>query len=114
MSCAMSQQVKGIIIGCRGPIEINPRDTMAKESSIIGVSLFSSNKEDWKEAVAAVFGGMEAGWVKPLIGTEYPLEKAPQAHEDIIQSSGATGKDGLCYLSGVFTLRPKNTNNFVN
>ncbi|KAM5148595.1 quinone oxidoreductase isoform 1-T2 [Mantella aurantiaca] len=81
-----------IIIGCRGPIEINPRDTMAKESSIIGVSLFSSTKEDWKEAGAALFGGMEAGWVKPLIGPEYPLEKARQAHEDIIQSSGATGK----------------------
>ncbi|XP_072275581.1 quinone oxidoreductase-like [Pyxicephalus adspersus] len=81
-----------IIVGCRGPIEINPRDTMAKESSIIGVSLFSSTKEDWKEAGAALFGGMEAGWVKPLIGPEYPLEKASQAHEDIIQSSGATGK----------------------
>ncbi|XP_063795141.1 quinone oxidoreductase-like isoform X2 [Pseudophryne corroboree] len=81
-----------IIIGCRGSIEINPRDTMAKESSIIGVSLFSSTKEDWKEAGAALIGGMEAGWLNPLIGPEYPLEKAPQAHEDIIQSSGATGK----------------------
>ena len=27
-------------MGCRGTIEINPRDTMSKESSIIGVSLF--------------------------------------------------------------------------
>lgn len=27
-------------MGSRGPIEINPRDTMSKESSIIGVSLF--------------------------------------------------------------------------
>ncbi|XP_056388664.1 quinone oxidoreductase [Hyla sarda] len=81
-----------IIVGCRGSIEINPRDTMAKESSIIGVSLFSSTKEEWREAGAALFGGMESGWLKPLIGPEYPLEKAPQAHEDIIQNSGATGK----------------------
>ncbi|XP_069837548.1 quinone oxidoreductase-like [Dendropsophus ebraccatus] len=81
-----------IIVGCRGSIEINPRDTMAKESSIIGVQLHGSTKDDWKEAGAALFGGMESGWVKPLIGPEYPLEKAPQAHEDIIQSSGATGK----------------------
>ncbi|KAG9471787.1 hypothetical protein GDO78_022801 [Eleutherodactylus coqui] len=81
-----------VIIGCRGSIEINPRDTMAKESSIIGVSLFSSTKEDWKEATAALYGGMESGWLKPLIGPEYPLEKAPQAHEDILQNSGATGK----------------------
>ncbi|NP_001086430.1 crystallin zeta L homeolog isoform X1 [Xenopus laevis] len=81
-----------IIIGCRGPIEINPRDTMAKETSIIGVSLFSATKEDRMETAAALFGGMEAGWLKPLIGPEYPLEKASQAHEDIIQNSGATGK----------------------
>lgn len=29
-----------MVVGCRGRIEINPRDTMSKESSIIGVSLF--------------------------------------------------------------------------
>ncbi|KAG8437175.1 hypothetical protein GDO86_008029 [Hymenochirus boettgeri] len=81
-----------IIIGCRGPVEINPRDTMAKELSIIGVALASSTKEERKETSAALFGGMEAGWLKPLIGPEYSLEKASQAHEDIIQSSGATGK----------------------
>ncbi|XP_073449830.1 quinone oxidoreductase-like isoform X2 [Aquarana catesbeiana] len=81
-----------IVIGCRGPIEINPRDTMFKESSITGVYFFNSSKEEWKEIGAALVGGMEAGWVKPLIGPEYPLEKAPQAHEDLIQSRGATGK----------------------
>ncbi|KAM4642175.1 zeta-crystallin-like [Discoglossus pictus] len=81
-----------IIVGCRGPIEINPRDTMAKESSIVGVSLFSETKEERRESAAALFGGMESGWLKPLIGPEYPLEKVPQAHVDIIQSSGATGK----------------------
>ncbi|XP_068095310.1 quinone oxidoreductase isoform X2 [Hyperolius riggenbachi] len=81
-----------VIIGCRGSIEINPRDTMAKESSIIGVSLFSSSKEEWAEAGAALFGGMETGWLQPLIGPEYSLDKAVQAHEDIIQNTGATGK----------------------
>ncbi|XP_053549323.1 quinone oxidoreductase isoform X2 [Bombina bombina] len=81
-----------IIIGSRGPIEINPRDTMAKESSIIGVSLFSATEEDRKEAAAALFAGMEAGWLKPLIGPEYSLENAAQAHVDIIQTGGATGK----------------------
>ncbi|XP_045440419.1 quinone oxidoreductase isoform X2 [Pipistrellus kuhlii] len=33
-----------IIVGSRGPIEINPRDTMAKESSIIGVAMYSSTQ----------------------------------------------------------------------
>ncbi|KAM3914676.1 quinone oxidoreductase-like [Leptodactylus fuscus] len=81
-----------IIVGYRGPFEINPTDTMTKEPSIIAVSIFNSTKDDWKEAAAALFGGMESGWLKPLIGPEYPLEKAPQAHEDIMHKSGATGK----------------------
>lgn len=33
-----------IVVGSRGSIEINPRDTMAKETSIIGVALYSSTK----------------------------------------------------------------------
>lgn len=81
-----------IIVGSRGPIEINPRDTMAKETSIIGVALYSSTKEEFRQFAAALQAGMEAGWLKPVIGSQYPLEKAVQAHENIIHSSGATGK----------------------
>lgn len=81
-----------IIVGSRGSIEINPRDTMAKESSIIGVALYSSTKEEFRQFAAALQAGMEVGWLKPVIGSQYPLEKAVQAHENIIHSSGATGK----------------------
>ncbi|XP_028667039.1 quinone oxidoreductase [Erpetoichthys calabaricus] len=81
-----------IIVGCRGPVEINPRDTMAKESSIIGVSLFNATNNDRAECAAFLFTGMEAGWLTPVTGPEYPLEKAAQAHEDIINTPGATGK----------------------
>ncbi|EDL82539.1 rCG28670, isoform CRA_a [Rattus norvegicus] len=81
-----------IVVGCRGSIEINPRDTMAKETSIIGVSLFSSTKEEFQQFAGILQAGIEKGWVKPVIGSEYPLEKAAQAHEDIIHSSGKMGK----------------------
>ncbi|KAI5608884.1 quinone oxidoreductase, partial [Silurus asotus] len=81
-----------MIVGCRGSVEINPRDTMAKETSIIGVSLFSATKKETAETAAALFAGMEAGWLRPVIGSEYSLDKAAQAHEEIINSSGASGK----------------------
>ncbi|XP_070602277.1 quinone oxidoreductase isoform X2 [Erythrolamprus reginae] len=41
----LSRGGRVMIVGSRGPIEINPRDTMANESSIIGISLFSASKE---------------------------------------------------------------------
>ncbi|XP_006831097.1 PREDICTED: quinone oxidoreductase isoform X2 [Chrysochloris asiatica] len=80
------------IVGSRGPIEINPRDTMAKESSIIGVALFSSTQEELQQIAAALRAGMEIGWLRPVVGSQYPLEKAAQAHENIIHCSGAAGK----------------------
>ncbi|XP_062285414.1 quinone oxidoreductase [Scomber scombrus] len=81
-----------IIIGSRGPIEINPRDTMAKESSITGVALFFATPEERKECAALLFAGMEAGWLHPVVGSQYLLDKAAQAHHDIIESPGAAGK----------------------
>ncbi|XP_041325361.1 quinone oxidoreductase isoform X2 [Pyrgilauda ruficollis] len=81
-----------MVVGCRGRIEINPRDTMSKESSIIGVSLFLATEEERRECATAVLDGIEAGWLKPVVGLEYPLEKVAKAHEDIICSSGARGK----------------------
>ncbi|KAL2098350.1 hypothetical protein ACEWY4_007557 [Coilia grayii] len=80
------------IVGCRGPIEINPRDIMSKESSISGVALFFATQEETAECAVALFAGMEAGWLKPVIGPQYPLEKASQAHEDIITGPAAAGK----------------------
>ncbi|NXF86506.1 QOR oxidoreductase, partial [Eubucco bourcierii] len=81
-----------MVVGCRGPIEINPRDTMSKESSIVGVSLFLAAEEEKRECATAVFDGIEAGWLNPTVGSEYPLEKVVKAHEDIIHCSGARGK----------------------
>ncbi|NWU88498.1 QOR oxidoreductase, partial [Upupa epops] len=81
-----------MVVGSRGPIEINPRDTMSKESSIIGVSLFLATEEERHECATAVLNGILAGWLKPTVGSEYPLEKVVSAHEDIIHGSGARGK----------------------
>ncbi|KFO23240.1 quinone oxidoreductase [Fukomys damarensis] len=81
-----------IVVGSRGSIEINPRDTMAKETSITGISLFSSTKEEFQQFASALQAGMEIGWLKPVIGSQYPLEKVAQAHENIIHGSGTVGK----------------------
>ncbi|XP_077414525.1 quinone oxidoreductase [Vanacampus margaritifer] len=81
-----------VIVGSRGSIEMNPRDTMSKESSIIGVALYSATPAERKECAALLFAGMEAGWLRPVVGDQYGLDKAAQAHHDIIESRGATGK----------------------
>lgn len=79
------------VVGSRGPVEINPRDTMSREATITGVLLFASSQAEMRETDAAIQGGLEAGWLRPLVGKVFPLEEAPKAHEEIISSS-ALGK----------------------
>ncbi|XP_070774783.1 quinone oxidoreductase isoform X1 [Enoplosus armatus] len=81
-----------MVVGSRGSVEINPRDTMAKESSIVGVVLFFATTEEKKECAALLHSGMESGWLRPVVGSRYPLDKAAQAHHDLIESPGAAGK----------------------
>ncbi|KAM6262394.1 quinone oxidoreductase isoform 1-T2 [Porphyrio hochstetteri] len=88
----LSRAGRVMVVGSRGPVEINPRDTMSKESSIIGVNLFLATEEERRECAAALLHGIEAGWLKPTVGSEYPLAEVVKAHEDIIHSSGARGK----------------------
>lgn len=88
----LSHAGRVMVVGCRGSIEINPRETMNKESSIIGVGLFLETEEERRQCAQVVLEGIEAGWLKPVVGPEYPLQEVARAHEDIIHSSGARGK----------------------
>ncbi|CAL1593331.1 unnamed protein product [Knipowitschia caucasica] len=81
-----------MVVGARGSITIDPRDTMLKETSVMGVALFNATQKEQSECAAFLFSGMEAGWLKPTVGRQYPLHEAHQAHHDIIESPGASGK----------------------
>lgn len=61
-----------------------------KIQTVVFICVFSQTETS--ECTAALFAGMEAGWLKPVIGPQYSLDKVAQAHEDIIGSSGASGK----------------------
>ena len=84
-----------VVVGSRGPVEINPRDTMSREASISGVMLLNATPEQLLEAHTAIQSGIEAGWLRPIVGKEFPLEDASKAHSDIIGGSGALGKTVL-------------------
>ena len=52
-----------VVVGSRGPIEVNPRDTMRNESSVVGVMLFRATKDELAESHAAIQAGMKTGWL---------------------------------------------------
>ena len=75
-----------MVVGSRGPIQVNPRDIMRNESSVTGVMLFKASREELKESHAAIQAGMEAGcsWLRTIVGKEFSLAQAAATHEDII------------------------------
>jgi NADPH2:quinone reductase len=80
-----------VIVGNRGRVEIDPRQTMGKESSILGMNLWAAGEAAVTEAHRAVVAGLSNGTLRPIVDREYPLEEASRAHEDVM-TDGAVGK----------------------
>ncbi len=80
------------VIGSRGTIEINPRDAMAREADVRGVTLMAASEQEYKAMHAALVAGLENGTLRPVIGQRIPLAEAPRAHVEIMKPSGAHGK----------------------
>jgi NADPH2:quinone reductase len=80
-----------VVIGNRGTIEINPRDAMMRDATILGMTLFNVPPADLAAIHAALAAGLDAGTLRPIIAREFPLADAPRAHEDVLKP-GALGK----------------------
>lgn len=86
--CRLNSRIA--IVGSRGKIEISPRFAMKNEVSIFGVMLNKATEAEWTEMGAFMAAGQADGWLRPVIGLEFPLEKASDAHAEVIAHSVAT------------------------
>ncbi|MBI1743188.1 NADPH:quinone reductase [Candidatus Acetothermia bacterium] len=80
-----------VVIGNRGTIEINPRDTMGRDAAILGMALFNVPERERASIHAALGAGLSNGTLRPVIGQELPLTDAPKAHKAVLEP-GAYGK----------------------
>lgn len=80
-----------VVVGSRGIVQIDPRDAMARDATIHGMSLFNATATDLQEIHAALYAGLEQGTLNPVVGMELPLEEAPRAHRQVL-TLGSYGK----------------------
>ena len=80
-----------VVVGSRGRVEIDPRDTMRNDADVRGMTLFNANEDDLKEIHAALVAGLTNKTLRPIVGQEFALSEAPKAHEAVMQP-GAYGK----------------------
>lgn len=80
-----------VIVGNRGSIQFTPRLAMTKDATIYGMSLFNAPQRLLIDIHQAIFDGLAAGDLLPVVSHTFPLEGAPEAHRQIIENK-ALGK----------------------
>lgn len=80
-----------VVVGSRGAVEIDPRQTMGRDASIHGMSLNNATELDLVRIHAALVAGLANGTLRPVVGRELPLADAARAHEQVMEP-GAYGK----------------------
>lgn len=76
-----------VVIGSRGRVEIDPRYTMGKEASILGMSLYNATERELVSMHAAFEAGLANGTLRPVVSRELPLTEAATAHHAVLESN---------------------------
>ena len=87
----LAKRGRVVVIGNRGTVEINARDTMSRDADIRGMSLAHASDEERTMMYTVMGKQFAAGTLKPISGQEIPLGDAPKAH-DAVMKSGSYGK----------------------
>jgi NADPH2:quinone reductase len=80
-----------VVVGSRGKVDIDPRETMGRDADIRGMTLMNADEEELRCIHAAIGEGLENGTLKPVVGREFALSEAAEAHEAVM-APGAYGK----------------------
>ncbi len=87
----LAPQGRVVVIGSRGRVEVDPRDTMTPDAAVLGMLLRNASNQDLNAIHSGLGAGFKNGKLRPVIGREMALVDAPLAHETIMQP-GAYGK----------------------
>jgi NADPH2:quinone reductase len=87
----LAKRGRVVVIGNRGRVEIDPRQMMAKDSDIRGMSLMHADAAELASIHAGLLAGLTNGTLTPVVARSFPLADAPAAHEAVMKS-GIGGK----------------------
>ncbi len=80
-----------VIIGNRGTVEIDPRNLMARDAAILGMTLFNADESDLRVIHAGLIAGLSNSTLRPVVGRKFPMKDAAAAHKAVMDR-GAYGK----------------------
>src|SRR5207248_11144737 len=68
-----------VVIGSRGRVELDPRDTMQRDADIRGMVLPNTPPTELASIHAALVAGLEQGKLRPVFGKELSMTEADMA-----------------------------------
>jgi NADPH2:quinone reductase len=80
-----------VVVGSRGPVQINARDVMRRDARIQGMLLFNLTSDERQEIHAKLYPLLLDGTLSPRVAARYTLEQVRDAHVHVLQS-GIGGK----------------------
>jgi NADPH2:quinone reductase len=82
---ALAQRGRVVVVGSRGTVEVDARDLMNAEGTVLGMRTPNARPEELAAARAAVDAGLRSRVLRPVVGRELPLAEAPRAHRLIME-----------------------------
>lgn len=74
-----------VVIGSRGPVEVDARDAMQNDLAVLGMVLKNTPPEEFQKIHDGLAAGLKKGELKPVISKEFPLAQAAQAHRAVMR-----------------------------
>jgi NADPH2:quinone reductase len=81
----LAKQGRVVVVGSRGKVELDPRDTMSREADIRGMTLMAATNEELRSTHAYIHAGLEAKTLNPILDKELSLARAAEAHVDVLK-----------------------------
>jgi len=80
-----------VVVGNRGRVEIDARQTMGRDASILGMMLGNTPPAEMLQIFSDLGAGLADGTLTPVVGREFSLDQAAAAHRAVMEP-GALGK----------------------
>lgn len=74
-----------VVIGCRGTVEIDPRQLMWTSGSILGMRLRNVGPSVYRTIHARLVDGLRRERLRPVVGKTFPLARAASAHRAVLR-----------------------------
>jgi NADPH:quinone reductase len=75
-----AQKGRVVVVGNRGTAELDARNIMTRDATILGMSMWNASPEELVSIHSALVAGLENKTLRPVIGQEIPLAEAARAH----------------------------------